>query len=135
MRCLVEEGDALVQQAERLGAPALLPEVNQRRRFDEQRSTYQAAVGKYRTAMRRSSRVDPQLYGKMARSLVRMHAWDACLVQCDKALEHFPRSSRLWFYVGLCHLGQHRGPQAADAFDKALECAADRGVDQILVSK
>jgi len=134
VKSLTSEGDKLFQAAERLGAPALLPDADPRRRNAEQRRQYKAAVDNYRTAMRRSSVIDPQLFGKMARTLVRLHAWDTGLLQCNKALAHFPHSSRLWFYTGLCHLGQRQPAKAAPAFKKSLEYSVDRAVDQHLVS-
>jgi tetratricopeptide (TPR) repeat protein len=45
----------------------------------------------------------------------------AAVIRLQEALQTFPRSSRLWFALGIAHFSNHNGDEAAKAFERSLE--------------
>lgn len=48
----------------------------------------------------------------------------AAVIRLQEALKSFPRSTRLWFALGIAHFAEHKSREAVEAFGKALEIDA-----------
>lgn len=48
----------------------------------------------------------------------------AAVIRLEEALKSFPRSTRLWFALGIAHFAAHKSHEAVQAFEKALEIDA-----------
>lgn len=48
----------------------------------------------------------------------------AAVIRLQEALALFPRSSRLWFALGIAHFSNHSGDEASKAFQRSLELDA-----------
>jgi Tfp pilus assembly protein PilF len=78
-------------------------------------------------AMRLAIETDPQnefyrfRYGML---LTDTKAPAAAVIRLQEAIALFPRSSRLWFALGIAHFSNHNGDEAAKAFQKSLELDA-----------
>jgi Tfp pilus assembly protein PilF len=48
----------------------------------------------------------------------------AAVIRLQEAIVLFPRSSRLWFALGIAHFSNHNGDEAAKAFQRSLELDA-----------
>lgn len=75
-------------------------------------------------AMRLAIETDPQnefyrfRYGML---LTDTKAPAAAVIRLQEALQTFPRSSRLWFALGIAHFSNHNSDEAAKAFQRSLE--------------
>jgi tetratricopeptide (TPR) repeat protein len=75
-------------------------------------------------AMRRAIERDPanESYRfRYAMLLIRAKAPAAAVIRMEEALTERPRSSRLWFALGLARFSDQKNDEAAAAFDRAME--------------
>jgi len=111
-------------------------ETERRKRTLELRRLYTEASQCFRLALRRSPKIVPSMYARMALSFLRARDFGESLENANKALLHFKDAPRIYFIKGQALLELGRIDEAFTAFDQALVLAKElrekcNGKDQV----